>query len=67
VCVAIGGSGVIKCFGNCLGLSVFFVAEDVINWLWEFCWRECSHSWGWCDQMILGAVLVGVLLLLGLV
>jgi len=21
---------------------------------------ECSYWWGWCDQMVMGAVLVGV-------
>jgi len=37
----------------------------VIKCLWELCWCECSYWWGWCDQMVMGDVLVGVLVLGG--
>jgi len=41
-------------------VSVAIVGAGVIKWLWELCWWECSYWWGWSDQMIMGAVLVGV-------
>jgi len=37
-----------------------FDVAGVIRWLWEQCYWECSYWWGWCDQMVMGAVLVGV-------
>ena len=41
-------------------MSVATGGADVIKFLWELCWRECSYLWGWCDQMVMGSVLVGV-------
>jgi len=38
-----------------------------IEWLWELFWWVCNYLWGWRVQMILGAMLMGVYLLFGLV
>jgi len=46
--------------GSCFGGSVAIGGAGVIKCLWELCWWECSYLWGWCDQIVMGAVLVGV-------
>ena len=58
--VAIGGADVIKWFRGSVGGSVAIGGAGVIKWLWEMCWWECNYSRGWCHQMFMGAVLVGV-------
>ena len=45
---------------TCFGGSVAIAGAGVINWLRELCSCECSDWWGWSDQMVLGAVLMGV-------
>ena len=47
-------------------MSVAISGVGVIKWLLELCWWEISYWWGWCDQMVMGSVLVGVQLLEGL-
>ena len=47
-------------YENCVGGSVTIGRAVVKEWLWELCWWECSYMWGWCEQMFMGAVLVGV-------
>jgi len=59
----VGSNGYEKCVGG----SVNIGGAVVKKWLWELCWWECSYLWGWCEQMVMGAVLVGVSLLVGLV
>jgi len=44
----------------CVGGSVDIGGAGVIKWLWELSWWESSYWWGWCDQKVMGAVLVGV-------
>ena len=45
-------------YGSCVGGSVAIGGAGVIKWIWELC---CfSFWWGWCDHMVMGAVLVGV-------
>jgi len=39
--------------------------DIVIKGLWDLCWWECCYFSGWCDEMFMGAVLLGVWLLLG--
>ena len=46
---------------------VAFGGPGVIKWLWVLFWWECSYWLGWCDQMFMGTMSVGVLLLVGLV
>jgi len=58
--VTIGGDVVIKVYWGCVGGSVSIGGAGVIKWLWKLCWWECSYWWVWCEQMIMGAVLVGV-------
>jgi len=41
-------------------VSVAIIGLGVIKWLWKMCCWECSYCWGWCDQMVMGAVLLGV-------
>ena len=47
-------------YGNIFGGSVAIGGVGVNNWLWELFWWVCSYFWGWCDQMVMGVVLVGV-------
>ena len=47
-------------YGICVGGSVVIDGAGVIKRLWELCWWVCSYWWGWYDQMVKGAVLVGV-------
>jgi len=46
--------------GSRVGGSVATGGAGVIKCSWELFWWECSYWWGWCDQMVMGAVLVGV-------
>ena len=39
---------------------VAFGGPGVIKWLWVLFWWECSYWLGWCDQIVMGAVLVGL-------
>ena len=47
-------------------LVVAICGAGVIKWLWELCWWMCSYCWSWCDRVVMGAVLVGMLLFVGL-
>jgi len=47
-------------YGSCAGGGVAIRWTVVIKYLWELCCWECSYWWGWCDQMFMGAVSVGV-------
>jgi len=53
--------------GIFVGGSVAIFGTGVIKLLWELCWWACSYWWGWSDQMVMGAVLLLVWLLVGLV
>ena len=45
---------------SCVGGGVANGGVRVIKLLLELCWWGCSYLWGWCDLMIMGAVLVVV-------
>ena len=47
-------------YGSCVGGSVAIGGAGVIKCLWELCWWEYSYWWGWSNQMVMGAVLMGV-------
>ena len=47
-------------YGSCVGGSVAIGGAGVIKWLWELCCWQCSYWWGWCDQIIMGALMVCV-------
>jgi len=54
-------------FWSCVGGNIAIGGFGGIKYLWEHCWWECSYWWGWCEQLVMGAFLVGVQLFLGLV
>jgi len=43
-----------------VGGSLAIGGAGVIKLLWQTCWWGCSYWCVWCDQMVMGAVLVGV-------
>ena len=52
------GHGRSNGYGSCVGGSLAIGGVGMNKWLWQLCWWECSYWWGWCDKMVMGAVLV---------
>jgi len=55
-----GGPGVIILLWELCWLECSFVGAGVIKESWELYWWECSYFWGWCDQIVMGVLLIGV-------
>ena len=41
-------------------MSAAIGGAGVIKWLWQLCWWACRYSWGRCEQIFMGDMLVGV-------